>query len=188
MGVVRCGSAAIMNVIADAIWKQYTVDGRTSDLSIINGGIVRGDSIYAPNTKITRGILMDEVPFPLKLTMLKIKGKFIEEALEQHICKYPAPVGSYPHVSGNVRVKFDGSSAAVQKRIQSITINGVPLEEEKEYLLTTSLFLSIGGDNCHAYTNGTPLGEHSMLFDVMLAYLKSLSELDATLEERFVAL
>lgn len=187
--VVRCGSAQVMNHVADSLWKNFFVNGVSSDLAIINGGVVRGDSVYPPNTKITRGILMHEVPFPLIIVMIEIKGKFIKEALEQHLASYPAPAGSYPHVSGNVKVIVDGS-LPVMSRIKQISINDSPMDFEKEYLLTTSQFLSQGGDKCSAYTNGVCVEDDdgsppkTKIFDILLPYLKNLSELDATLEER----
>ena len=181
--IVRTGPAQIMNIVADAILNNFFADGYQADFSIINGGIVRGDSSYPPNTKITRGILMDEVPFPLKLVMIRIKGKFVKEALEQHIIKYPAPVGSYPHVSKGLNVIFDGSRNPMD-RIISIKLHGEPIDPEKEYLVTLTHFLSIGGDGCKGYTNSTYVGDSELLFDVLLSYLKSKGEINPVLEER----
>ena len=60
---------------------------------------------------------MHEVPFPLNLVMIEIKGKFVKEALEQHIIKYPAQVGSYPHVSkGSSAIRGRRQRLTTQKR------------------------------------------------------------------------
>lgn len=182
--VVRCGSAQVLNVAVDAVWKRYCVHGEYADLAILNGGIIRGDSIYPPGTQITRGILMEEVPFPLQLAMMNIQGRYIKEALEQHLRKYPTPNGSYPHISGNLSVIVNGDEHPMQ-RIQSIHINGEPMEDDRVYKLATTRFLSIGGDNCSGYTHGEVFStEDVKFFDVFLEYMKSLSQLDATLEER----
>lgn len=92
-GVVRTSCSQFGNLIADSLWKNLFPEVH-ADMALINGGIVRGDSSYAPGTVITRGMLMDELPFPLTVVIFRLKGKFIKLAIEEHLGKYPSPSGS----------------------------------------------------------------------------------------------
>lgn len=183
--IVRTGPAAILNYVTDAMWNCHEVDHKIADFAIINGGIVRGDSCYSVGCKITRGILMEEFPFPLTITQLLIKGKYLLEAIEQHIAKSPAPLGSFPHFSSTLRVTIDLSRPPMS-RVISMTHNGSPIELEKEYVVTTSNFLSIGGDGCSAYKHGTPVGHLAPLFGMIMKYFKQVGHLDGGAEPRLI--
>ena len=183
---VRTKPNQFANLIADAMLHYHLFDGVKADFAIINGGVIRGDKVYPPNTKITRRILLEELPFPLKTTMIEIEGRSIKNALEQHLIAYPNSSGSYPHLSKNMKMEFK-RTAKYPNRITSLKLNGEELDMDKRYKIVTTSFLAGGGDNISSYKeNSRMLGDEQKWIDHVLSYFKFLGELDATLNLRVI--
>lgn len=181
---VRTKPNQFANLIADAMLHYHLVDGMKADFAIINGGVIRGDKTYPVGTKLTRGILLDELPFPLKTTMVELEGRSIKKALEQHLIPYPHSSGSYPHLSYNMKMQFS-SSARYPNRITMLKLNGEDLQMDRRYRIVTTSFLAGGGDNIDGYkVNSVILGEEQTWVDCVLRYFKFLGTLDATLDLR----
>ncbi|OWZ03160.1 Calcineurin-like phosphoesterase [Phytophthora megakarya] len=145
--LLRTGECNMGNLVADAIRGELN-----ADIGVINGGFIRGNKIYDARTNITLGMVREEMPFPLKIVLIRIKAKHLRNALNQHLSKYPNPSGSFPHVSGlqlTVDVKAQPSQiTSVKNEI------GVELESETEMFVATTQFIFNGGDGCSAWQNG----------------------------------
>lgn len=85
-------------------------------------------------------------------------------------------------MSGNVSVqaKLEDGFA----KVKSVLIDGVPVDDEKEYRVASTKFLFSGGDGVNAWKNGDLETDAVPFFELVADYLRSLSTIDATLEER----
>ena len=127
-----------MNVLADMMWKTYP-----SDLALINHGILsKGIS-----KEITKLNLLEVSPSPLNLTTVVWSGKQIKDAI------FASQKDEYIHMTSNRWSGFRGTelgTIAVSFNVQvncdlhTIEIDGIPLDEEKCYRVTTSDFLQRG--------------------------------------------
>ena len=127
-----------MNVLADMMWKTYP-----SDLALINNGIL-SKGIAKEVTKLN---LLEVSPSPLNPTTLVWSGKQIKDAI------FASQKEEYIHMTPNRWAGFRGKelgTLAVSQNVQvdcdlqTITIDGKPLDEEKEYCVLTSDFLQRG--------------------------------------------
>ena len=127
-----------MNVLADMMWKTYP-----SDLALINHGILsKGIS-----KEITKLNLLEVSPSPLNLTTVVWSGKQIKDAI------FASQKDEYIHMTSNRWSGFRGTelgtiavsfNVQVNCDLQTIEIDGIPLDEEKCYRVTTSDFLQRG--------------------------------------------
>jgi 2',3'-cyclic-nucleotide 2'-phosphodiesterase (5'-nucleotidase family) len=92
---VRSCETTMGNFVTDAVRELFQ-----SDVVIVQGGSIRGDSLYLPNTNITYYDITREFPFPNVITMYKLKGQFLKQALEEGIRHLPNKAGCFPQVSG----------------------------------------------------------------------------------------
>ncbi len=74
---MRGGEAAIGNLIADAMR-----EAAEADVAITNGGGIRGDTVYAPGTELTRRDILAELPFGNRTVKLEVTGEILRQALE----------------------------------------------------------------------------------------------------------
>ena len=127
-----------MNVLADMMWKTYP-----SDLALINHGILsKGIS-----KEITKLNLLEVSPSPLNLTTVVWSGKQIKDAI------FASQKDEYIHMTSNRWSGFRGTelgtiavsfNVQVNCDLQTVEIDGIPLDEEKCYRVTTSDFLQRG--------------------------------------------
>ncbi|ETW09319.1 hypothetical protein, variant 1 [Aphanomyces invadans] len=99
--VMRGEESNFGNLVADAIRQELG-----AQFGLLNGGFVRGDTVHEAKTQLTVGMVLKEMPFPRPAVLLRIQGRDLKEAVEQHLRHYPLLAGSFPHVSG-MRVTYD---------------------------------------------------------------------------------
>lgn len=128
------------------------------DLSVINvGGIRSGWDKGA----LTKGEVMNSFPFDNRVSILAIAGKDLREAFD-----IIAPRGD--GISENVHLQYD----PVTNKCTSITINGIPLDDDREYVLATIDYLAQGGDYLKSFTRGRHIGESErVLYDDFIDYI-----------------
>ncbi|KAK3986826.1 Metallo-dependent phosphatase-like protein [Cladorrhinum sp. PSN332] len=135
---VRLKESNIGNWVCDIMRHHYH-----ADCAIMAAGTIRGDQIYAPGPLRVKDVT-DCFPFEDPVVVIKAKGKAIWGALENGVSLYPALEGRFPQVS-NIKFKFDPSKP-VGSRILSAEIGGEPLDEEKEYVVSTRGYMARGKD------------------------------------------
>ncbi|XP_072934338.1 apyrase-like isoform X2 [Epargyreus clarus] len=185
-----CGSSecAIGDIIADA-FLNATKSLNVSNLhhvaflarNMIRGSIAKGD--------ITRGVLINALPFTNTVTTFTLRGKYLLEVFKRCMKNYW------------VAKPFDGpwmpQVAGIKLTINVTDINDVnvdilikedefrPLEMEEEYQITTVDFLLHGGNGFYMLKeyarNMRQIGKD---IDVVEPYLRSLSPISATLDNR----
>lgn len=166
--VVRNGPSSFADLVADAMCSHYRIDG--ADAAFINGGFVRGDKVYNSGTLLTVKDIRHELPFPKVCLLCRIRGKYIRQALTQHLMNYPTPAGSYPHCCSTVSVTFEASTPAV---VKDVFIGGKPVEDEKEYKIAISTFMFSGGDGAKGWTHGVKISADAYpIAELVLKYLR----------------
>ena len=148
LGFLR-GSAetAFGNLLADAM-RQAT----GADIALTNGGGIRGDTVYPTGSKLTRKMVLTELPFGNKTVVLRLTGAQVRDALENGVSRAENPSGRFPQVSG-LAFTFDARRPPGE-RVMSVTVAGAPLEEGKTYTLATNSFLANGGDDYRVFRAG----------------------------------
>ena len=146
------GSAetAFGNLLADAM-REAT----GADVALSNGGGIRGDTIYPPGTRLTRKMVLTELPFGNKTVVLRLTGAQIRQALENGVSRAQHPSGRFPQVSG-LAFSFDGRGSP-GARVTRVTVGGKALEDAATYTLATNDFLARGGDDYRMFKVGEVL-------------------------------
>lgn len=136
---VRSQETAIGNLIADAL-KAAT----GADVAITNGGGIRANKQYPVGAAWTRRDVLSELPFGNRTATTDITGAALKAALENGFSQIENRAGRFPQVSGLV-IEVD-TKAPAGKRVQSVKVNGAPLDEAKTYKVATNDFMLKGGD------------------------------------------
>lgn len=181
---VRGKENAFANFVVDTM-REFG----NADIAIINGGSIRGDTLYQKNTQITRRTIATELPFRATLTVISVSGKQVLEALEQGLSGLDLLRGTFPQVSG-MRVKFD-STAPAGNRVQSVHIGDAKIDPAKRYILATTDYLAAGGDGYTALqtleTDTDSALERSILVSDLVQQTLSISgKLDSKIDKRLV--
>ena len=159
---VRTRETAFGNLVADAL--RHAAG---ADIALTNGGGIRGDKTYATGSKLARRDILSELPFGNRTVIANISGKTLLAALEHGVSQGEKAAGRFPQISG-FKVIVNRAALAGQ-RIQSVEINGQPLDETRIYKLATNDFLLKGGDGYTmlAAGAGPDAGDRLMANDVI---------------------
>jgi 2',3'-cyclic-nucleotide 2'-phosphodiesterase (5'-nucleotidase family) len=134
---VRAGESNLGNFIADV-----TRAWGMADIGLMNGGGIRGDKEFPAGT-LTRGDIVEIMPFGNTVALLHISGADLRTALENGVSRTPGD-GRFPQVSG-MTFRFD-ADAPPGNRILEVRVGGQPLDPNRRYTLATNDFLANGGD------------------------------------------
>ena len=151
------------DLITDALlWKANTL-GEEVDAAVTNGGGIRA-TIAAGD--ITKNDINTVLPFGNTLSIVKVTGAELLEALEASTYCTPTAIGGFPQVSGIVytvdtTVEYDagelypdGSTYYAPASINRVTITSVGGKEfdlEATYTIATNDFVAAGGDTYYAF-------------------------------------
>lgn len=150
------------DLICDALAWGAEQNGETVDAAVINGGGIRA-SIAAGD--ITKKDINTVLPFGNTLSIVKVTGAELLEALEASTYCTPNEIGGFPQVSGitftvDTTMAYDqgelypGSTYYGPKSIQRVTIatvGGKAFDEAAIYTIATNDFLAAGGDTYYAF-------------------------------------
>lgn len=183
------------DLITDALVWGAEKNGESVDAAITNGGGIRA-AINEGN--ITKKDVNTVLPFGNTLSIVKVTGAELLEALEASTFSTPTAVGGFPQVSGitfkiDANIAFDegdlypGSTyhkPASIKRVTIETVGGAPFDEKATYTIATNDFMAAGGDTYYAfsaasvnYDLGIPMDE--VLMDYIKDELKGTVTADA---------
>jgi 2',3'-cyclic-nucleotide 2'-phosphodiesterase (5'-nucleotidase family) len=163
-----------------------------ADIVLMNGGTFRSNKLYLAGTKITKGDIIEILPFSNTATLIRINGSILLQALE-HSVGYVAEIsGRFPQVSG-FRMQYTLAKPRGE-RIVSMdlkTMNGtfVPITPDMNLKLATNSFMYEGGDGFsmlpHLERLSDPEAEQ-VLSVIMLEGLKREKTIDQLPENRVV--
>ncbi|WP_253298036.1 5'-nucleotidase C-terminal domain-containing protein [Paenibacillus sp. MSJ-34] len=174
---VRAGETNLGNLITDAM-----IDITGAELSMTNGGGIRAS---IPEGDITKGHVTTVLPFGNYIITKKVKGADIKAALEVGTSAYPDVKGAFPHVGG-MTYKIDVDQPEGQ-RVHSVTIQGKPLDPNREYLLATNDFMAAGGDEYTMFKDYPIANEYPALDEALISYIQKLGDVKIKAEGRIKA-
>jgi 5'-nucleotidase len=120
-----------------------------ADVGLMNGGSIRADEIIRAGALTKRDVL-SLLPFKNKVVKVELSGATLRQVLEHGVARSAedAEPGRFPQVSG-ITFTFDARRPP-GSRIVSLTVNGKPLDEKKNYTLATSDYVAIDGGDGYA--------------------------------------
>jgi len=179
--VIRVKESIFGNLLADAL-KDYT----GAQIAIINGGAIRGESVYEKNHSISRKDIVKELPFRNKVKLIEVKGIQLLEALENGFSLVEKSKGRFPHISG-MSVVYN-KDLKVGSRVKSVFIHGKRLIETEKYTLVTSDYLADGGDGYESFSNSKELSylksKHRLISNILIDYIIKKRTIKTKLENR----
>ena len=171
---VRAGETNLGNLITDAMIKATG-----AEIAITNGGGIRSSI----NTgEITKGEVIEVLPFGNFIVTKYLTGAQIKDALEHGVKDVPEVAGQFSHVGG-IKFIYDQSKPA-GNRVIKITLNGKDLNMEKKYLVATNNFIAAGGDGYPHFSTIKTENEFSALDEALISYIKELKDVDYKVEGR----
>ena len=192
---VRTGETNLGNLITDALVWGAAEAGTKVDAAVTNGGGIRA-SISKGN--ITKKDINTVLPFGNTLSIVKVTGAELLEALEASTYCTPETIGGFPHVSGIVFTvdtgkvydqgeQYPGSTYYGPKSIQRVSIQSVggkAFDPNATYTIATNDFMAAGGDTYYAFKTASvnyDLG--APMDDVVMDYITEELDGVVTAEE-----
>lgn len=184
--IVRTQETVFAQLIADSMHHHYIDE--LCDCAIINGGFIRNNSVYPLNSQLTIRQLLNEVPFPKCVVLVRIAGRYIKQALETMLSQYPIATGVFVSgLSSTLQVHVDYAQESMH-RIKCIYINNTVLDENKLYKIAITKFMFLGGDHNEAFTHGTQIStDQYKVADVFVKYITQHKQtIDPRLKRRLI--
>ncbi|WP_153390248.1 cell wall-binding repeat-containing protein [Ornithinicoccus hortensis] len=151
------------NLVADSIlWGTSAPEDGGAQISFMNVGGVRASFIYdqVSNGEQPGEITYEEsynvAPFGNLLVSIDMTGDQIERVLEQQFVPDRGRQYLALGVSEGFTYTWDDSQPEGEK-VSNMQLNGVPLEADETYRVSTLNFLQEGGDDFTVFTEGTNL-------------------------------
>lgn len=172
------GESALGDVIADSQLAATAPAGfGEAVIAFMNPGGIRADLIYANSTageapgEVTYNEIFTVQPFGNSLVTMSLTGSQIDTLLEQQFAN-PAPGQSrILQVSNGFTYTWDADAPVGSKvDINSIMLNGVPIDPNATYRVTVNSFLAEGGDNFFVLREGTDRLGGALDLDALEAY------------------
>ncbi|RYI29236.1 MAG: bifunctional metallophosphatase/5'-nucleotidase [Acetobacteraceae bacterium] len=178
--VVRAEESTMGNLITDALR-----DATGSDIALMNGGGIRGDTTYDAGRKLTRRDILTELPFGNTTVVTELPGSQVLLALENSVSDVENGSGRFAQVSGLTFV-YDATAPA-GSRVSEVMVAGAPLDETKLYKVAVNDYIVGGGDGYAALGGGRILTEGptgQLVANDVMAYVEKLGTVKAAVEGR----
>ncbi|KEO56402.1 bifunctional metallophosphatase/5'-nucleotidase [Thioclava pacifica] len=178
--VVRSEESTMGDLIADAL-REAT----KADVTLINGGGIRGDTTYDAGHKLTRKDVLTELPFGNKTVVTELPGSQLLAALENGFSQVEKGAGRFPQISG-MDVVYDASAPA-GSRVVSVTVGGAPLDINKVYKVATNDYMLSGGDGYTALGGGKVIvnaGNGNLMANDVITYIEAKGTVAPKLDGR----
>jgi len=136
-----------------------------AEVAFQNAGGLRAD---LPEGAVTKGHVVDALPFMNGLVTLRMTGRQIREVLEQGLTLERGLL----QVSG-IRAVYDVSLPAGSRLVET-SIAGKPIEDERVYAVATNSFVAQGGDLYTTFLAAERTSDDGVLLsDVVMTYLRT---------------
>ncbi len=175
----RTSESTLGNLVADSLLSSLeSAERGGAEIGVVNPGGLRNELYYGEDGTITYAEANAVLPFLNNLWTTTLTGAQIETMLEQQW----QPDGSSRAflalgLSDNVTYSYNPELPRGE-RVQSVIINGEPLETDRDYRVGTFSFLAQGGDNFSVFTEGTDTRDSGLVDrDAWISYIQSNSPL-----------
>lgn len=157
----------IGNLMADVTFEKadkvfYMREQKHVDICLLNHGGIRA---VIPQGNITARTAYEVMPFENSLIIMALKGEQINEIADYIISE------KKPHPLSGMKIILDK-----QGIIQSVTVQGKPVDANRTYYVATSDYLSGGGDNMVFFKKA--LGSYDMDYKLRNMYIDYFKEVD----------
>ena len=186
---VRSGETNLGDLITDALVWGAKDAGIKVDAAVTNGGGIRAS---IGKGDITKKDINTVLPFGNTLSIVKLTGAELLEALEASTYCTPDTIGGFPQVSGIVFTVdttkaydagdlYPGSTYHAPKSVGRVTIQSVggkAFNPKTTYTIATNDFMAAGGDTYYAFNaagfvdTGVPMDE--VVMDYITEELKGV--------------
>jgi 2',3'-cyclic-nucleotide 2'-phosphodiesterase (5'-nucleotidase family) len=166
--ITRCKEANTGNFVADVMANWTTVNlERAPPLPVfaaINSGALRWTTDVFAGTNLTKGKVLDLLPFGNSITVIRTTGAVLKEALENSVSTLPNAFGGFLQISGfrfnhdcKIISSGDGSCKSNPgSRVLNMTYyDDTPINEDDYFYLALPDFLSQGGNGYTMFENAT---------------------------------
>lgn len=153
-------SPEMVNLLSDFVKiRGEELCGKPVDLSIMNKGGIRNSLAAGP---ITYGEIIDIAPFDNSIVVMEIGG----EDLIENFKIMAAQDGQ--GVNKETEAVYDPST----HELNSVTINGKPIDPDKTYRLATIDYLAAGNDYMEPLSDGTIIARsNEVLYQILIDYI-----------------
>lgn len=134
-----------------------------AEVAITNAGGLRAD---LPEGMVTNGHILDAFPFVNTLVVCRMTGAQLREVIEQGLTLERGMI----QVSG-LKAVYD-MARPVSKRLVSVEIGGVPVDDKRVYSVATNSFVAQGGDLYQTFLRTEQKDSGVLLSDLLMDYLK----------------
>jgi 2',3'-cyclic-nucleotide 2'-phosphodiesterase (5'-nucleotidase family) len=165
---VRFGETNLGNLITDAMLNETG-----AEVSLTNGGGIRSSIAKGD---ITKGDIVNVLPFGNFIVTKKLTGAQIKEVLEFGVENYGVSFGGFPHV-GRMKYVVDPDQP-IGQRIVSLKVNGKNIDMDKTYTVATNDFTAAGGDDYPVFAKLPIVNEYSALNEALENYIKKLGTIN----------
>lgn len=167
---VRAGETNLGNLHVDAIFKNAG-----ADVVLSNGGNIRRSIPAGP---ITMGVALEVLPFQNMVTVIRVTGQDIVDALTHGAGAYPGTAGGFPHVAGMSYVIVTQGIGEDEKfvKVDDVKVGGDPIDLKASYTLATNDFLAAGGDGYTMFADAEEVSLLGLMLDFFAEELGELSK------------
>jgi 5'-nucleotidase len=146
------GDSTMGNLIADA-QLAYAKKRGDADIAMINSGGIRADLTIEAGKPVTMSDLVAVQPFGNEMIVMSLTGAQLREGMRKQLPQSSVQK-RFTQVSSSLRLIWsqaaDGAST-----LQSVTVVGQPLQDEKIYRVVVNNFMAEGGDDLSVFRQGT---------------------------------
>ena len=181
------GESSLGDVLADAQLAGTLTNNAV--IAMTNPGGIRADLTFKSSANgegdgvVTYGEAFTVQPFSNIMQTITLTGANLKTVLEQ---QWTATTTRPLQISSSLHYTYS-KSAAIGSRVQSITVNGVPVTPEATYRVSVNNFLAAGGDGFTELTKGTNLAGGPVDLDALVAYLGAHPNLAPPAADRITA-
>src|SRR6056297_283648 len=153
----------IGNIVSDSMHWYANKVNHEADFAFQNGGGIRTD---IPEGTIRKETIYEVLPFDNSVMTVTLKGSDVIKMFE----RTPETVthGAMPQVSEGVSFEINTEKGT----ISNLTIDGEPVDPNKEYTVATNSYLAAGGDGYDMFNNKISQYDTSMMQrDVFIEYV-----------------
>ncbi|MEW5849540.1 MAG: 5'-nucleotidase [Myxococcota bacterium] len=145
------------NLVTDVMREHASeVTGKPVDMAFTNVGGLRAD---LPGGPLTRGAVLEVMPFDNSLVVAEVKGTDLQEILDRSATHGGDPISG---VSYTVR----------DKKAVEVTVGGQPLDPAKTYRICTNDYIVDGGGKFEALKRATRINRTGILIrDALLEHI-----------------
>ena len=149
--VAPYGDSTLGNLITDA-QLAYAKKRGTADVAMINSGGIRADLTVEPGKPVTMSDLFAIQPFSNELVVMTLTGAQLRELVVRQLPKTAGP-RRFAQVSNNFRFQWS-QAADGRSKLDSLTLDGQPLVDTKDYRVVVNNFMAEGGDDFSVFRQG----------------------------------